>query len=175
MDKTIGFIVTRAFSIAKIKKANIAVEDDEMDDGIDTYNDLITQFSIDGINLGATIVSVKTDETGLPDWSLEMMKTQLALRLADEFDRPVSVVLGQRADRAMRAVLEMVGDDIVSTPATYTPRGSGNTRYNDGPTFYPDTECGTILTGGNENLLTDEGQTLKDNTGCNGVNGDSGF
>ena len=175
MSQTIGFIVTRAYSIARIKKGNIPVEDDEMNIGIDTYNDLIVQFGTSGINLGATIVTVKEDDTDLPDWSLEMIKTQIALRLSDEFGRDISSVLGERADRAMRAVLQMVVSVGASTPASNTPRGSGNTGYSDGPTFYPDTECGTILTGAGDALLDDEGRILKDNTGCNVINGDRGF
>ncbi len=62
MSETIGFIITRSFSIAKIKKGNIPVEGDEMLIGIDTYNDLITQLQIDGITLGASITLKKEDK-----------------------------------------------------------------------------------------------------------------
>jgi hypothetical protein len=146
-----------------------------MDDGIDVYNDLIVQLAIDGVNLGASITNVETDETDLPDWSLEMVKTQLALRLADEWDRQASPILVARADRALRAVLRMTGGVKAATPASTTPRGSGNTGYDNTRIFFPNTECGNINTGAGGSLLTDEGQQLKSNTGCNGVNGDSGF
>lgn len=175
MSQTIGFIVTRAYSIAKIKKANIPVEDDEMAIGIDTYNDLIVQLAIDGVNLGATITTNKDDDAEVPDWALEMVKTQVALRLSDEFGRTATLVLVERADIAMRAVLRMTGGVGRSTPSSITPRGSGNTGYNNTVRFYPNTECGSIKTGANDNLLTDDGQQLKDNTGCAGINGDSGF
>jgi len=170
MSETIGFIVTRAFSIGKIKKGNIPVEDPEMDIGIDTYNDLITQFQIDGIDLGATITSAKEDEADVPDWALEMIKTQLALRLAQEFSRPIDGILIERADRAMRAVLRMTRIQRASAFPTTLPIGSGN--YNNGQTrnFYPDRDCGDIKSGNNDFLLDDEGDVVQDNTSCAGSN-----
>lgn len=166
MSETIGFIVTRAFSIAKIKKGNIPIEPDEMETGIDTYNDMITQFQIDGIALGASITSEEEDEADVPDWANEMIKTQLALRLGQEFNRPADLILIERADRAMRSVLKMVKLQRGSAFPNTLPIGSGN--YNSSRTgrFFPDRDCGDIKSGNNDFLLDDEGQVAQDNTSC---------
>jgi len=170
MSQTVGFFVTRGYSIGKIKKANIPVEDDEMEIGIDTYNDLIVQLQIDGITFGATIVTVKEDETDVPDWAQEMIKTQLALRLADEFGRAISALLVERADRAMRAVMRMVRIQRPSAMPNTLPRGSGNYDSSRSSRFFPDRDCGDIKSGNNDFMLDDEGQVIQDNTSCPGGN-----
>jgi len=169
MSQTIGFIVERAFSIAKIKKGNIDIEDEEMAIGIDTYNDIIVQFNIDGITLGATIVSKSKDETDIPDWAQEMIKTQIALRLLDEFNRPLTVVLSERADRALRAVMRMVRQQRGSAFPNTLPVGAGNYRFRTSR-FFPDRDCGDIKSGNNDFILDDEGQVIQDNTDCAGAN-----
>ena len=169
MSQKIGFIVDRAFSIAKIKKGNIDIEDDEMEIGIDTYNDIITQFNIDGISLAATIVSDKDDETDIPDWAQEMIKTQIAIRLLDEFNRPLTPVLAERADRALRAVMRMVSQQRGSAFPNTLPVGSGNYGFRTNR-FFPDRDCGDIKSGNNDFILDDEGQVMQDNTDCAGAN-----
>lgn len=169
MSQTIGFIVTRAFSIAKIKKGNIDIEDEEMAIGIDTYNDIITQFNIDGISLGATIVNDKDDETDIPDWAQDMIKTQIAIRILDEFNRPLTVVMSERADRALRAVMRKVSEQRGSAFPNTLPIGTGNYRFRTN-TFFPDRDCGDITGGNNDFMLDDEGQVIQDNTDCAGAN-----
>lgn len=170
MSQTIGFTVTRAFSIAKVKKANIPVEDDEMDIGIDTYNNLIMQLNIDGITFGATQVSKKEDETDVADWAEDMVQTQLALRLADEFGRIVTPVLVERADRALRAVMRMTSIQRPSAFPNTLPIGTGNYDRISNPRFFPDRDCGDIKSGNNDFMLDGEGRVIRDNTDCPGGN-----
>ena len=173
MSQTIGFIVDRAFSIAKIKKGNIDIEDEEMAIGIDTYNDIITQFGIDGISLGATIVSDKDDEADVPDWANEMIKTQIALRLLDEFNRPLTVVLSERADRALRAVKRMVSRQRGSAMPSTLPVGTGNYSSSSSRRFFPDRDCGDITGGNGDFMLDDEGHVIQDDNCSRNLTGDT--
>ena len=173
MSQTIGFIVTRAFSIAKIKKGNIDIELEEMAIGIDTYNDIITQFGLDGISLGATIVSGEDDEADIPDWANEMIKTQIALRLLDEFIRPLTVVLSERADRALRAVRRMVSRQRGSAMPSTLPTGTGNYSGSRNARFFPDRDCGDVTGGNNDFMLDDEGQVIQDDSCPRNLIGDS--
>lgn len=172
MSQTIGFIVERAFSIAKIKKGNIDIEDEEMAIGIDTYNDLIVQLNIDGISLGATIVSKKEDETDVPDWAQEMIKNQIAIRILDEFNRPLTAVLAERADRALRAVMRMVSQQRSSAFPNTLPVGTGNYRFRTSR-FFPDRDCGDIKSGNNDFMLDDEGQVIQDGSCSRNLTGDT--
>ena len=162
MSQTIGFIVTRAFSIAKIKKGNIDIEDEEMAIGIDTYNDLITQLNIDGISLGATIVDDKDDEADVPDWANEMIKTQIALRLLDEFNRPLTVVLSERADRALRAVRRMVSRQRGSAFPSTLPTGTGNYSSSSSRRFFPDRDCGDVKGANGYFMRDDDGHVIQE-------------
>lgn len=166
MSKNAEFTVTRAFSIAKIKKANIPVADDEMDDGISTYNNLISQLQIDGVVFGATLVNSKEDDTEVPYWAQEMVECQVAIRLADEFDRPVSSVLAVRASRALRAVKRMVSNQRSSALPNTLPTGSGNYDSNYYPRFFPDRDCGDISSANGDFLLDDEGQVVQNEESC---------
>lgn len=170
MSQTIGFTVTRAFSIAKIKKGNIPIEDSEMDIGISTYNNLIFQLNIDGITFGATEVNDKEDETGVADWAEDMVQTQLALRLADEFSRAVTGVLIERADRALRAVMRMTSIQRGSAFPNTLPIGTGNYDRISNPRFFPDRDCGDIKSANNDFMLDGEGNVIQDNTDCPGEN-----
>ena len=169
MTQTAEFTITRAFSIAKIKKANIDIEDDEMNDGISTYNNIITQLQIDGVVIGAAKVTNKEDNTEVPDWAQEMIETQIAIRLADEFDRPVTNVLAARTSRALKAVMRMVRRQRQSAFPNTLPVGSGNySIFGRTSKFFPDRDCGDLRTGNNDFLLDGEGQVIQNEENCGG-------
>ncbi|MCK5616513.1 hypothetical protein KAR91_82385 [Candidatus Pacearchaeota archaeon] len=166
MAQTAEKLITRSFSIGKIKKDNIPVEDNEIEDGIDVLNDLMFQLQIDGINLGYSEIDDKEQEVTTPDWSYEMIKTELALRLAQEFNRPADPVLIERADRAMRAVLKMTGFQRGAALPNTLPTGSGNYSGYGVPRFYPDRDCGDILSGNNDFIQNEQGQIAQDDSSC---------
>jgi len=177
MNQTIGHIITRAFSIAGIKKGNIPVEPEEMSDGIDLYNDLIPLLSIDGLNFGATLVTSEDDKTDLPDWARELVKTQLALLLRQEYGRDPDAVLIERSERAWRSAAKQTRDPIRSQYPNTLPKGSGNMnngRYSSAR-FYPDRYKGRIRLGNKQFSRDDEGAPLKDGERSQNHVGDRGY
>ena len=149
-----------------MKRVKIEIEHGGMAMGIDTYSDIISHFGIHGISLGATIVSSEDDEADVPDWANEMIKTQIALRLLDEFNRPLTVGLSERADRALRAVRRMVSRQRGSAFPSTLPVGTGNYSSSSSRRFFPDRDCGDVTGGNGDFMLDDEGQMIQDNSSC---------
>ena len=175
MSQTAEFTITRAFSIAKIKKDNIDIEPNEMNDGISTYNNLIAQLQIDGVTFGASKVDDKEDDTEVPDWAQEMIETQIAIRLADEFNRPVTSVLAARTSRALKAVMRMVRRQRQSAFPNTLPVGSGNySIFGRTSKFFPDRDCGDIRSANNDFMLDDQGQVIQNEDSCGGSNSSFG-
>ena len=136
-----------------MKRSGIPLTDDEIADAISELNNLMTEFEADGTHLNYTIVSDSSDTITTPDWANSFMESNLALRLASEFEVQVSQTLAMQASKAEDIIIKRTAQlGTVLFPNTL-PIGSGNeTFYYD--RFFKDTS--------RYDLETDSGDQLSD-------------
>lgn len=149
-------VINRAFSIIGIRSSEVDLTDNEIADGIETLNDMMTEQAADGLQLGFAKVIDKTDDIEVPDWSLAAIKSNLAVRLAPEYDRPLTQAVVMFADSSFTAIKNrsiVIG--AASFPDTL-PVGSGNRVHNDvnQPHYFVDQDF--------DNLHYENGQTVTD-------------
>ena len=89
-------IVSAALRKIQIKNSETPLTAQELADGNEVLNDLITQWLYDGIDLGVTSVPSSGSST-LPTWSLSAVKSNLAVMLASEYERPITDSLSSDA------------------------------------------------------------------------------
>jgi hypothetical protein len=138
---TAGSFITRALQKAKIQTAETPIEANEMQDGLDTLNDMLISWE-QVFQLGFSPVADKDDEIRVPRFAHAAIKAELALILGSEYDTPPDPVLiaeaKMRKDELMVAVIT-IGD--VEFPDTL-PVGSGNSCsfYTTDRRFFPTNE-----------------------------------
>ena len=155
-------IINRALSLLGVKTAGVELTNDEINDGIEVLNDMMLEFDVGGLRLGYSVVSSSSDLITSPDWSHAMMKSQLALRLAPEYDRTVSPALFKQAKDALRTVKKkVIRIGAVSYPSTY-PIGSGNEIYTTDSQypFYPDKDVNDLLYENSQGATTQRDQQI---------------
>ena len=139
---TAGSFITRALQKAGILTAETQAEANEMQDGLDAFNDMLISWEMSGIVLGFIPVADKDDEVRVPRFAHAAIKAQLAVVLGPEYSKPADQVLlaeaRARKNELMIAVIK-IGD--VEYPSTL-PLGSGNQcgNYNTDRRFFPDNE-----------------------------------
>lgn len=89
-------IVSAALRKIQVKNSETPLTAQELADGNEVLNDLITQWLYDGIDLGVTSVPASGSST-LPTWSLSAVKSNLAVMLASEYERPITDSLSSDA------------------------------------------------------------------------------
>jgi hypothetical protein len=78
---TIGELVTRALQLAGVVGMNRAPSASEMDDGIDTLNEMLFSWALDGMDLGWQ-TAVQTDNVLVDDAYIKGIRYGLAVELA---------------------------------------------------------------------------------------------
>ncbi len=119
-------IITRALTRLGIRASETSIEPDELSDGLDMLNDMLSNWEEAGYGLGFSPVSNLTDEVRVPRGSNAAIIDSLAIMLAPEYSRPISAALAAAAKLSlenMRTATVFIGD--VDYPSTL-PRGSGN-------------------------------------------------
>lgn len=128
---TASYIVTRALTRLGIRASETSLQPDEIQDGIDLLNDVLSNWEEAGYNLGFSPVAGVSDEIRVPRGTVAAVIDALAIFMAPEYSRPVSIELAASAklsfDNMLRANV-FIGD--VDMPSTL-PIGSGN-QCNDG-------------------------------------------
>jgi hypothetical protein len=154
------FINAAARSI-RVKRTGVDLTDNQINDAIETMNDVMAELDSEGVKLGYSIVLSATDEVTIPDWANAMLKTSLAIRLADDYGRPVSGVLAAKAANSFDAVLRrVVNIGPVSFPSTLpTGQGLGTNAYNR-PNFFPDNDFNDLDSESGQGLADDRGQQI---------------
>jgi hypothetical protein len=133
--------ITRALQKAKIRTAETPIEPNEMQDGLDSLNDMLISWE-QVMALGFTPVADIDIEIRVPRYAHAAIKAELAIILGAEYDTPPDPVLiaeaKARKDELMIAVVS-IGD--VAFPDTL-PLGSGNNRrgYVNDYRFFPENE-----------------------------------
>ncbi len=156
--KTAIDIINRAASKIGVKRSGIDLTDDEISDAISELNNLMVEADAGGTKLGYTIVSSQTDEITTPDWTYGAMESNLAVRIAPEYEVTVSNELAVQASETWKIVLKRTVElGAVNYPTTL-PIGSGNEYWNY-QRFFVD--------GFNNDLETASGGTLADTEDLN--------
>jgi hypothetical protein len=156
-------IINRSMSIIGVKSSGVDLSTDEINDAIESMNDMMLALDVEGIRLGFNIVESSSDEITAPDWSYGMMKYNLALLLADEYNKNVTASLVAVANKYMMAVRNRVVNISQPIFSDTLPIGSG---HNNGcgsssSNFFQDTDSDDLLFGNGEHMLDDESEQLE--------------
>lgn len=85
----------------------------ELNVAIDEMNDMMAEFNGVGIALGYSTVTNPTDETNLPAFALSMVKSNLAVRLSNEFGRQLPPGLASQAIDGLDFVRNRISEPII--------------------------------------------------------------
>lgn len=119
-------IIERAFSKIGVKAAETPLTASEIQDGLDALNDLLAQWNINGVLKSAVPVKEVNNILKLPRHSFRALKANLALELAPEYDREISISLHKIAEDSLSNLLKISTNlSNIRYPSTL-PTGSGN-------------------------------------------------
>lgn len=148
-------IINRALQKLGVKKAGVPLTDDEVSDAIIELNDLMLELDADGTKLNYTVISDSSDIITAPDWSYSYMTSNLAVRLAPDFDISASAELVAQATTAELVVIKRTSEIGPVVYPNTLPIGSGNESMYD-ERFFIETNKYDLETG--------SGDQLSDNT-----------
>lgn len=112
---------------------------DEYQDALNELDTMMATWNGNGIQLGYLMPSNQSQsdldsDMGVPDWAIEAITTNLALRLGDSIGKQPSASLRLDARAAYRVVLNKVSKPAEMQYPQQLPRGAGNkTALNDRP------------------------------------------
>ncbi len=131
-------VVRSALQEILVQAADSPIEADEGRDAIFAMNNYMFALDAKGVSLGYTEVSTLGQDITIPPGAIEGLVFNLAIRLAKQFNKPVTADLAIKAAdglKAMRILGQRMGR--MSYGSTL-PVGSGNYEYaNRGDHFYP--------------------------------------
>jgi hypothetical protein len=108
-----------------VRTAESPIEDFEMSDGIETLNDMLSEWDGRGIKLGFTPIDNSSDTIRVPRMAHDCIKSNLAIRLAPDYEKPVSAELAATAVSGTDSLLISTVHLEVDYPDTL-PKGTGN-------------------------------------------------
>lgn len=159
MADTAATLISDALGEILVSAAEQPVEAAQMSGAIRVLNRMMAAWSSAGIALGYTAITGPSDAITVPDGALDGLVTNLAVRLAPQYDESVTPELLKAANDGMKAIRQ-IAVTTTRTPYPCTlPVGSGNEWDIAGSVtdkFYPCT-TDTVLTeeGGNIQLEND--------------------
>lgn len=123
---TMREVVEDAMEDITVKKAEVALTDDELQSGIRRLNDMLAQWNELGIIVGYNPVTNGDDVLELEPAATAAVKAKLAIKLAPSYSKVVTPALVENAREAME-MLETANSHIgeIAYPDTL-PIGSGN-------------------------------------------------
>jgi hypothetical protein len=135
---TAQHIINRAYSKIGIKAAETPLEAAEVQDGLDCLNDMVAEWDAVGFLKGVSPVKLASDIVIAPRYAEGALKNMLAIRLANEYNKPITPGMVAAAETSYNNIIKItVNFDNVKLPGNL-PTGSGNkTRgYGDWYEFY---------------------------------------
>lgn len=154
-------IINRALSKLGVKRAGVELTEEEINDSIDELNDMMLEIDATGVKLGYTIVSDKTDVITAPDWAYGAIRSNLAVRMAHDFDIAITPALAQQAEASWEAVLQRVVEVGPVQFPDIMPIGSGNEYWNY-ERFFKDTYRNDLRTGSGGTLTDEENINIQE-------------
>ena len=121
-----GQVVNRALSLILVQPDEAAIQPSESKAAIEVLNDMMAEWDMNGISIGYSVVTSLSNDLTVPDYALAAMKSNLAVRLAPEFDGNASGLLVTLADRQHSALLNATLTIGPSPMPCTVPVGSGN-------------------------------------------------
>lgn len=124
-------IIERAFSKIGVKASETPLTASEIEDGLDTLNDLLSEWNNDGTLKGAVPLANVNDDLNLPRFALGALKANLAMRIAPEYDRVVLPgLLMEATDTLSNLIKSSIDLRTINFPSTL-PIGDGNQGQSD--------------------------------------------
>lgn len=147
---TVLDIVTAALRLLEVRTAESPVTASESLDGLESLNDMMNEWNVDGIDVGYESLESPSDLVDVNLGSLGAIKSNLAVYIAPEYGRIVTPGLEKRAKRSKTSLRTSIKLNPSEYPDTL-PIGSGNednTYVGDGDApgnlrnsrFYPSNE-----------------------------------
>jgi hypothetical protein len=138
MATTAAQLLKQSLQEILVQASEAPLEADDYRDAIFVLNSWMAGLEADGVDLGYTPVDSLSDVITVPDGAIMGMVSNIAILIAPQYGRPISLELSNKAKKGM-ATIYRLGQTVAITeyPSTL-PRGSGNTA--DGlweDTFYP--------------------------------------
>lgn len=128
-------IIERAFSKIGVKAAESPLSPSEIEDGLDSLNDLLNTWNSTGELKGVSPVQDVGTDLQEPDYATMALKSSLAIILAGEYGVAIPQGLPTEATIAMSSmIVASANTSNVEFPPTL-PRGSGNQNAVLGSTF----------------------------------------
>jgi len=122
---TANDIIARAFARAGIRASEAALEPEEIQDGLDLLNDMLSNWE-PVYHLGFSPVAGVADPVRIPRYANAAVIDALAIVLSPEYHKPVSQGLAASAKLSMDNMLTAnINLSDVDMPSTL-PLGSGN-------------------------------------------------
>lgn len=98
---TANELIIRAAKTAKILAAGETMEDGDAQDILDSLNDLLHSWELDGIDLGHTDLAL-TDTVQLPDSHIRAIRYNLAADISSEYGVQLGPIDADRASNGFR-------------------------------------------------------------------------
>jgi len=153
MSETALTIIKSALQEILVQSSEQPVEGDEFQDAVLYLNRMMNEFDANGIALGFTEVSDPSDAITVPAGAINGMIFNLAIRMAQMYDEPVSSTLAIAASEGLKAMRHI---GVTIEPSVYggtLPIGSGNEGDNFETTHYYDDLGDGLATETNGNIL----------------------
>ncbi len=137
--ETASSLITDAFAEILLQANEQEIQSVDFQTGMRYLNRMMGAWDASGLSFGYTKVSKASDPITVPDGAIEGMIFNLALRLAPQFDMPVTNELRVNARNGLKAIRRFA---VTTTQAPYPctlPIGSGNEQsgYQADYHFYP--------------------------------------
>lgn len=135
---TAADIINRAFSYIGVRASETPLEAAEIQDGLDSLNDLLAAWDATGTLKGGAPVLSTTDTLNIPRYAEGALKYALAAMLAGEYQVALSPAIVASGQMMMNEMVKASMNLKVEYPSTL-PLGSGNqTDAEDFGVFFPD-------------------------------------
>lgn len=93
-----------AFALRKIAGIGETADADELSVAVEIFNDMVAEWRGAGADIGAPKKLASTDDLTVADEFIAPIKYNLTVRLAEEFDRPLTPVVVENARRGMQLI-----------------------------------------------------------------------
>lgn len=117
-SRTAGDIVSAAFSKITIKGSETPLTAIELSEGLQVLEDLLAEWRYDDIDLGIS-GTLSSSTTGFPDWSLSGVKSNLAIRLASEYNKPIVDSLSAESLTSLAQLKERTSEGNLENGLTF--------------------------------------------------------
>ena len=145
---TAAELITDALSEILVQPDEQSVESVEMQTSIRYLNRMMSEWAVRGMSLGFTQIVNPTDAVTVADGAQSAIVYNLAIKLAKQYDEPITVDLAANAKDGMRAILDLTVTNYSTSMPNTMPVGSGNEGYWNGggdyDHFYPGVDTDTV-------------------------------